>query len=207
MYHLTFSASTSTKEKLQERDLKMTWTLLLICSCYIIFVMPISVINMLDDFAYSYLLHLTFYCIYWFQYTLNFVIYAFRSKQYRKAYVYFLQESWQWWKVLLNRMRGRQHLISINLNSREIIQNKNPNLMTNQRIETISLTIQASIKNNIQVSHTDDSTSVLVYSKNAKNIKFQIQRENVFKEIQPDSSSDNSSTSNEISTLKKYHSL
>ena len=31
------------------------------------------------------------YCLYWSQYSLNFFIYAARSDQYRKAYLYFLQ--------------------------------------------------------------------------------------------------------------------
>lgn len=30
------------------------------------------------------------FCLYWMQYSLNFLVYAARSKQYREAYVYFI---------------------------------------------------------------------------------------------------------------------
>ena len=35
-------------------------------------------------------LHLAFFCIYWLQYTLNFIIYAAKWEPYRRAYVEFL---------------------------------------------------------------------------------------------------------------------
>ncbi len=61
----------------------MTWTLFLICFCYLLFVMPISLINIIDYEARNLELHLLFFCIYWMQYSLNFVVYALRSEQYR----------------------------------------------------------------------------------------------------------------------------
>ena len=37
--------------QVNSRDLKMTWTILLVCLCYFIFVMPMSVLNMADPNA------------------------------------------------------------------------------------------------------------------------------------------------------------
>ncbi len=73
----------------------MTWTLLLISLCYVMFVGPITAINVIDPDAYHVELNLAFFCIYWLQYTLNFVIYALRSDQFRRAYVDFLDRVWQ----------------------------------------------------------------------------------------------------------------
>ena len=196
---LNFRATSRTFEQLHERDLKMTWTLSLICSCYIIFVMPISLINMYDDFANSYALHLCFFCIYWFQYTLNFVIYALRSKRYRKAYIYFLQQSWLWLNTFF---RCKRPMVRIRVNSQEILKNGDPILnLSNQQIETISLSLQPHIRNSFHVSQADELSTVLVYSKKTKNIRLDIQTDNVFKLHQ------NSSPALEVSRLRKYHSL
>ena len=48
----------------------MTWTLLLICLCYLIFVMPISIVNMINYETPDPDLHLVCFCIYWLQYRL-----------------------------------------------------------------------------------------------------------------------------------------
>ena len=39
---------------------------------------------------------MTIYCIYWTQYSFNFVVYALRNDQYRKAYYDFLLVIWNW---------------------------------------------------------------------------------------------------------------
>ena len=67
-------------------------TLFMICFCYFLFVMPIALVNIIDDTHISTQLHLALFCVYWLQYSLNFFIYAARSEQYRKAYWYFLRK-------------------------------------------------------------------------------------------------------------------
>ena len=64
----------------------------MVCFCYFLFVMPIALVNIIDDTSTSPKLHLALFCIYWLQYSLNFFIYAARSEQYRKAYWYFLRK-------------------------------------------------------------------------------------------------------------------
>ena len=39
---------------------------------------------------------MTIYCIYWTQYSFNFVVYALRNDQYRNAYYDFLHVAWNW---------------------------------------------------------------------------------------------------------------
>ncbi len=39
------------RQQVNNRDLTMTWTILLVCFCYFIFVMPMSVLNMVDPNA------------------------------------------------------------------------------------------------------------------------------------------------------------
>lgn len=69
----------------------MTITILFICLSYIVFVMPISLCNVLDPDVNNPNIHLGAFCLYWSQYSLNFVVYAARSEQYRKAYIAFLK--------------------------------------------------------------------------------------------------------------------
>ena len=68
----------------------MTWTILFVCISYFIFVMPISLLNIFDSKVWFPASHVIAFCIYWSQYSLNCVVYAVRSDQYRKAYVCFL---------------------------------------------------------------------------------------------------------------------
>ncbi len=77
-------------DKLNNRDHHMTWTILLICTCYVIFAFPITILNVLGLEATWRKVQLTLFSIYWLQYCINFVIYALRSRQYRKAYWDFL---------------------------------------------------------------------------------------------------------------------
>ena len=68
----------------------MTWTIFLVCMSYFIFVMPISLLNILDAKVWFPASHVIAFCIYWSQYSLNCLVYAVRSDQYRKAYASFL---------------------------------------------------------------------------------------------------------------------
>ena len=63
----------------------------MICFCYFLFVVPMALVNMVDDNADYPRVHLSLFCLYWLQYSLNFVVYAARGEQYRKAYSYFLK--------------------------------------------------------------------------------------------------------------------
>ena len=81
------------KKIVTKREIRTTWTLFTICFCYFLFVMPMALVNMIDDDATHPNIHLALYCLYWLQYScLNFVVYAARSEQYRKAYSYFLRK-------------------------------------------------------------------------------------------------------------------
>ncbi len=68
----------------------MTRTLFWVCFCYFLFVGPISLANIFDTEVNNPEANLGLFYLYWLQYSLNFIIYAARSEQYRKAYVYFL---------------------------------------------------------------------------------------------------------------------
>ena len=85
-------------QQLKDRDVKMTWTIFLVCMSYFIFVMPISLLNIVDAQVWFPASHLIAFCIYWSQYSLNCLVYAVRSDQYRKAYVFFLT-------MVINRIR------------------------------------------------------------------------------------------------------
>ena len=80
------------KAALDKREKRTTMTLFMICFCYFLFVMPIALVNIIDDTHFSPRIHLALFCVYWLQYSLNFFIYAARSEQYRKAYWYFLRK-------------------------------------------------------------------------------------------------------------------
>ncbi len=73
----------------------MTWTLLLISLCYVVCVGSMTIINLVDPWGTKIELNLVIFCIYWMQYTLNFVFYALRSEQFRRAYVDFLARTWK----------------------------------------------------------------------------------------------------------------
>ena len=75
------------QENISRSEAKITWSLFLVCFCYFIFVLPITFIHEVHGYV-----HLVGMCIYWLQYSLNFIIYAARIEQYRKAYILFLGE-------------------------------------------------------------------------------------------------------------------
>ena len=78
-------------QQLKDRDIKMTWTILLVCISYFVFVTPISVLNVVDPEVRYPVYHLVAFCIYWPQYSLNCILYAARSEQYRRAYVEYIK--------------------------------------------------------------------------------------------------------------------
>ncbi len=80
------------RKALVKRDIKMTWTLFLVCFCYFIFVGSVALLYIIDNHVKIPFLNLAIHCFYWFQYSLNFLVYAARSGQFRKAYLYFLKK-------------------------------------------------------------------------------------------------------------------
>ena len=99
----------SIKKIISKREIRTTWTLFLVCFSYFLFVMPITLVNMIDDENRYPQYHLAFYCIYWLQYSLNFLIYVARCDNYRKAAFYFLR------KVLIipRRIKTRQSKLEL----------------------------------------------------------------------------------------------
>ena len=92
IFFITIFTHRNIKKALDKRERRTTLTLFMVCFCYFLFVMPIALVNIIDDTSTSPKLHLALFCIYWLQYSLNFFIYAARSEQYRKAYWYFLRK-------------------------------------------------------------------------------------------------------------------
>ena len=70
----------------------MTGAIVLLCAAFVIFVAPIALMSMFDPYVTHPILYLLAFMIYWFQYSLNFVIYSARSEQYRNALKDFLVE-------------------------------------------------------------------------------------------------------------------
>ena len=107
---LKFFRIIETRKQIENREKRMTWTLFGISFCYVVFVGPIfacSMFNILGDW------NLICFILYWFQvkssktleivisllffkYSFNFVIYAARSEQYRKAYLRYMKEKLPW---------------------------------------------------------------------------------------------------------------
>ena len=81
------------KKAMLIREIRMSRTIFLVCFSYYLFViLPVLVGEVMDVKSQHPLLMLGLYFVYWSQYSINFFIYAARSEQYRKAYVYFLKK-------------------------------------------------------------------------------------------------------------------
>ena len=78
------------KKAVEKREMQTIWTLFWACFCFFIFVIPTILLEFIDTENMN--VNLFFYSTYWLQFSLNFVIYAVRSEQYRKAYGFFLKE-------------------------------------------------------------------------------------------------------------------
>ena len=97
----------------------MTWTLFVMSFCYIVFVGPIFLVSVLDI---THEANLVCFILYWFQvknktgisfsryllqYATNFVIYAGRSEQYRRAYTQYLRTTLPWlWRAGAGQRAG-----------------------------------------------------------------------------------------------------
>lgn len=64
-------------------DNQLTMTILLICVCFVLFVLPLTVTEALNGVVDSNII----IALYWTQYSINFIIYAGRRDSFRKAYI------------------------------------------------------------------------------------------------------------------------
>ena len=95
--HILFSLTRTT---INQREVQLSWCLFAICLSYMLFVMPMVLhVIFVDLELYEDGHHGPFFgspigspifALYFLQYSLNFFIYAARSDQYRKAYLFFL---------------------------------------------------------------------------------------------------------------------
>ena len=92
IFKIVIFDSSDIRKVIFRREVKMTQTMFFISFCYFVFVLPISAVNIFDSTSEKTSLYLGLFCLYWVQYSFNFFIYAARSEQYRKAYVYFLKK-------------------------------------------------------------------------------------------------------------------
>ena len=94
IFFCLISYSSNFKYMLNQRDYNTTLTLFLVCFFYFLFVTPMLVFQTFtiemefDDL--DPMVYLGVYCLYWFQYSVNFIIYIVRGEQYRRAYIFFL---------------------------------------------------------------------------------------------------------------------
>ena len=93
------------RKVISKREIQATRTLFLVCLCYLLFVVPISLLdtlNLLDQYQVFLILR----SLYYLQYSLNVFIYAVKSEQYRQAYVYFLQSNFPFLFTKVNNRQG-----------------------------------------------------------------------------------------------------
>ena len=89
---MIFLLKSTTKAQVSQKEEQTTRTLFVVCLCFVIFVMPMETYDILfylDLHGGNSYIALTLHFLYWFQYSANFFIYAARSDQFRKAYLFF----------------------------------------------------------------------------------------------------------------------
>ncbi len=81
------------RQKISARDQRMTTTICTICVLYLVCNLPVMLLKMVgSEYELTYV-RFIFSLLYWFQYSLNFFVYAASNKQYREAYLLFLREA------------------------------------------------------------------------------------------------------------------
>ena len=94
-YDKSMSYYSLTRTTLNQREIHLIWTIFAICFSFTAFTIIPNVVNDilvdLEILEGSSFIEVPIDCLYWLQYSLNFFIYAARSDQYRKAYIFFLQ--------------------------------------------------------------------------------------------------------------------
>ena len=95
MHIRTISKSTSThletrvpnlkKKQLNKNELKFIWTIFMVCTCFLLCAAPVTIVvnilNLKSDMPFLIVVSLM-----WCQFSINVLIYAYRSEQYRASY-------------------------------------------------------------------------------------------------------------------------
>ena len=85
----------SLEDSVLKKETKTTLTLFLVCLSFLIFNVPFTILETLEDAEITSLgasyIRLLMYFLYWFQYSFNFFLYAAACEQYRRAYIYFIK--------------------------------------------------------------------------------------------------------------------
>ena len=85
----------SLEDSVLKKESKTTLTLFLVCLSFLIFNVPFTILETLEDAEITSLgasyIRLLMYFLYWFQYSFNFFLYAAACEQYRRAYIYFIK--------------------------------------------------------------------------------------------------------------------
>ena len=82
------------RKVITKRELQTAMTFFSVFLCYFVCVMPSTIINLtnqriLNDYP---ALNFALGCLYYLQFSINVFIYAAKSEQYKKAYIYFLKK-------------------------------------------------------------------------------------------------------------------
>ena len=80
---------TGTVKSYNEREMKMTWSILFVFLCYIFCAAPITILVLLNEKASYYWIIAT--GLYLTLFMLNFFVYSFQNEQYQKAFTDYLK--------------------------------------------------------------------------------------------------------------------
>ena len=75
--------------RLNERELKMTWSILLVIICYIVCAAPITTLKALHQESSNYFC--VAYGLFSMIYIMNFLVYSYQNEQYQKAFIDYLK--------------------------------------------------------------------------------------------------------------------
>ena len=77
---------------MSQRERQTTRILCIVCFSFLVFILPVNIDDQLSYFGIDVnpYIALAVQMLYWLHYNANFFIYAARSDQYRKAYLFFL---------------------------------------------------------------------------------------------------------------------
>ena len=82
------------RKVITKRELQTAMTFFSVFLCYFVCVIPVTLVNMIspDILIKSPVLDFALGCLYYSQFSINIFIYAAKSEQYKKAYIYFLKK-------------------------------------------------------------------------------------------------------------------
>ena len=84
-----------------KRELQTAMTFFSVFLCYFVCVMPFTIINLINQRILNDYPALNFAlgCLFYLQFSINIFIYAAKSEQYKKAYIYFLKKVSRKWNL------------------------------------------------------------------------------------------------------------